>query len=297
MAFIHNQPINTIVRTLAKPFKNIIPKKYYFAIDGTITIQLTEGKSMLFTANPTSNLLRVLFWEGIKGFEYNEYKIFTELAKQSNCFFDIGANIGYYSIVAKKFNPNILVHGFEPLPAAKKFFQKNTSLNNLNDIVISQVALCDSVGEARFFSNINPRFKHLEDHLFGDNSLNIDATGNFQRVEFNVKTDTLDHYVKTHLKSDQKIDLIKMDTEGTENLVLLGAHDVLANHKPIIMCEIIKGFIESQMEAILKTYDYRFFKINNKGLELSSSLTAENGKADYFLVPSSKLDLVKRFTI
>ena len=106
MALIHTQPINTIVRTLVKPFSKIISKKLYFAIDGTIDVKLTEGKRLAFTANPTSNLLRVLFWQGIEGFEYNEYKIFTELAKKSNCFFDIGANIGYYSIVAKLFNKN-----------------------------------------------------------------------------------------------------------------------------------------------------------------------------------------------
>jgi len=297
MALIHTQPINTIVRTLVKPFSNIISKKFYFAIDGTIDVKLTEGKHLLFTANPTSNLLRVLFWQGIEGFEYNEYKIFTELAKKSNCFFDIGANIGYYSIVAKLFNKNIIVHGFEPLPGARKYFQKNVTLNNFDDIIIQEIALCDQTGEAEFYSNINPRFKHLEDHLFGDSSLDINATGNFQRVKFNVKTDTLDNYVLNNLKSDLKIDLIKMDTEGTENLVLKGAHNVLTFHQPIIMCEIIKGFIEKEMEDILKKYNYSFYIVRTNGLEYSANLVAEKGKTDYFLVPESKSVSIKKFII
>jgi FkbM family methyltransferase len=297
MALIHTQPINTIVRTIAKPFSKIISKKLYFAIDGTINVKLTEGKNLLFTANPTSNLLRVLFWQGIEGFEFNEYKVFTELAKESKCFFDIGANIGYYSIVAKKFNENIIVHGFEPLPGARKYFQKNIKLNNFEDITIQQIALCDKIGEAEFYSNINPRFKHLEDHLFGDSSLDINATGNFQRIKFIVKTDTLDNYITTNLAPDQKIDLIKMDTEGTENLVLKGAHNVLLNHQPIIMCEIIKGFIEKEMEVILKKYNYSFYKVKPNGLEFSLNLVSENGKTDYFLVPESKLETIKKFII
>ncbi len=297
MAFIHRHPNNIIFRTLLRPFRKLISPKYYFAIDGTITIDLSEGKQLHFEANPTSNLLRVLFWHGIEGFEFNEYKIFKELSKVSTCFFDIGANIGYYSIVAKKFNPTINVHGFEPLPSARKYFQKNAKLNGFNDVNIQEIALCDKVGTAKFFTNINPRFPNLEDHLYGNNSLDKAAIGNIQQIEFDVKTDTLDNYVIYNLKDGQIIDLIKLDTEATEHLVLKGAHQVLSNHKPIIMCEIIKGFIEHEMETILNSYNYLFYKIKTNGLELSKNLTANNGKEDYFLVHESQVNKIQRFLI
>ena len=87
MPLIHKNPINLILRRVLQPFKSSIPSKFHFAINGTETIKLTEGKSMLFHANPTSNLLRVLFWRGIEGFEFAPYKVFVKLSKRSKCVF------------------------------------------------------------------------------------------------------------------------------------------------------------------------------------------------------------------
>lgn len=292
MAFIHNNPFNLVLRRVLSPFKKLIPSKFHFAINGTEEIKLTEGKSMLFHANPTSNLLRVLFWKGIEGFEYAPYVVFVKLAKKSKVFFDIGANIGYYSLVAKKFNPSIAVHGFEPLPSANKYFKINADLNHFNDIQVHEVALTNFKGTARFYSNLNPRFPNEKDHLFGDNSLNTEATGNISKIEFDVKTDTLDNFVKDHLKTGEKIDLIKLDTEGTENLVMEGATDVLKNHRPIIMCEVIKGFIEREIETILSKNNYLYFEVNEKGLKEVKVLEVPSGKLDYFFVPSEKMALI-----
>lgn len=297
MALIHKQPFNKIARTLLSPFKSIVPPKYHFAIDGTLRIDLTEGKSMLFHANPTSNLLRVLFWKGIRGFEYKEYKIFVQLAKKSNVFFDIGANIGYYSIVAKLFNPKIEVHGFEPMPSAFKYYNTNKKINHLEDINTHCIALTDFKGNATFYSNLNPRFPELQDHLFGDNSLNEDATGNFSRIQVNVNTNTLNNFVSENLKPGQKIDLIKLDTESTEHLVLKGGTEVLKNHRPIIMCEVIKGFTEKEIEAVLSPHDYLFFEVLENGLKQVSKLIVEKGKNDYFFVPAEKREFVKEFIL
>jgi FkbM family methyltransferase len=288
MPLIHKNPINLILRRVLQPFKSTIPSKFHFAINGTETIKLTEGKSMLFHANPTSNLLRVLFWRGIEGFEFAPYKVFVKLAKRSNVFFDIGANIGYYSLVAKIFNPKITVHGFEPLPSANKYFKINVELNKLNDITVHEVALTNFNGTARFFSNLNPRFPNETDHLYGDNSLNSEATGNIKKIEFDVRTQTLDSFVIEKLESSQKIDLIKLDTEGTENLVLEGANNVLSHHRPIIMCEVIKGFIERELEKILLDHQYKFYEVNFSGLKEVTTLKVDSGKLDFFFVPIEK---------
>ncbi len=297
MSIIHNKSVNLILRKTLKPLKAFIPSKYYFAINGTENIKLTEGKNMLFHANATSNLLRVLFWKGIQGFEFAPYKVFVHLAKNSSCFFDIGANIGYYSLVAKKFNPSILVHGFEPMPSAAKYFKNNCKINNFNDVEVHQMALTNFMGEATFYSNKNPKFPNEVDFLYGDNSLNSDATGVISRVEIKVKTDTLDNFIAAHLKENQKIDLIKLDTEGTENLVLEGASNVLKKHRPIIMCEIIKGFIEREIENILADNSYLYFEVTDNGLKQVTKLIVNSGKLDFFFVPQEKLSLIKELQV
>jgi FkbM family methyltransferase len=292
MSFIHHKTVNLIVRSILKPFAGVLPKKFHFAINGTINIDLGENKKMKFHSNPTSNVFNMLFWGGVQGFEYNEFRVFTKLVVRSKVFLDIGANIGYYSCVAKKFNPTILVHGFEPMPSASKYFRNNCSINGFDDIKVHQTALTNFKGQATFYTNINPKFPNETDFLYGDNSLNSDATGRISRVEINVNTDTLDNFVKDHI-GVRIIDLIKLDTEGTENLVLEGAAEVLSKHRPIIMSEIIKGFIENEMEVILKKNSYDFYAVGKNGLRRVDSLIVDKGKLDFFFVPKEKKDSVE----
>ncbi len=183
------------------------------------------------------------------------------------------------------------------MPSANKYFKNNCWINNFQDIKVHEIALTNFKGEATFYSNVNPKFPNEKDFLYGDNSLNSEATGKISRIEIKVKTDTLDNFIKDNFKSDDKIDLIKLDTEGTENLVLEGAVNVLKEHRPIIMCEVIKGFIEREMEVILSKYDYLFFEVNDKGLTEVKTLKVDSGKLDFFFVPVEKISLVMSLLI
>ena len=126
---IHRKYFNKVIRTVVRPFRKMLPERLYFAINGTIDIDLGEGKSMLLHGNPTSNLVRLLFWYGVHGFEYYEYKIFSQIIQSANFMFDIGANLGYYSIVAKKFNPKLEVVAFEPFASVYNYLNINLRLS------------------------------------------------------------------------------------------------------------------------------------------------------------------------
>ena len=225
MRFIYHPIINSTLRFFLSPFKKLIPKKYHFPVNGKVKVSLPEGKHFIFAGNQTSPHTTVMYWEGVKGFEYGTFIVFEHLIKQSKCFFDIGSNIGYYSLVGRAFNKKTIIHGFEPLPAANKYFKLNASLNNFNNIIISNTALSNENGEATFFSYKNPKFLYLEDHLRGDSSLIASSNVKDTKIEFKVKTQTLDSYVKENLNSEIKIDLLKIDTEGSENLVFAGAEN------------------------------------------------------------------------
>jgi FkbM family methyltransferase len=296
MALIHQQPLNRILRTVLRPFSSVIPKDKHFAIDGDISINLTEGKKMAFTGNPTSNLLRVLFWGGYKGFEPQEYDIFVHIAKNSKVLFDVGANLGYYSILGRLFNPDLKVFCFEPMPDARTFLEKNITLNKLKNISISPLALSENNGTASFYANRNPRFPHIKEHLFGDNSLdkNFTSRDTYEQIEIKVQTDTMDNFVKNNLGSLQ-IDFLKMDTEGSENLVLRGAGTVLKEHQPVIMCEIVRGVIETEIEQILRQNGYQFYRIVKGRLVKTDTITAHQGKEDYFMATENKLNVLRAF--
>jgi FkbM family methyltransferase len=294
MSLIHRQPLNYLLRTIMRPFRKIMPKKFHFAIDGEISVPLKRGRSMKMTGNPTSNMTRFLFWRGSEEFEPEVYDIFTSLSESAACFIDIGANLGYYSILARIFNPNIEVHAFEPVPGIRKYLQMNTALNHFTDIRVNEIAMSDKRGEATFYSHRNPRFEDIEDHLFGDSRLiDLDPSA-YNKTSFKVVTDTLDNYAETHVKG-KRIDLIKMDTEGTEIMVLRGAHLVLSVHKPIIMCEVLRNGIETEMESLLSKYGYSFFKVDNGRLTATDNLRTGKQKEDYFFVEAGRLKSVSKF--
>lgn len=296
MALIHNSQINLLIRSILSPFKKLIPAKFHFAINGKVIISMPEGKRMIFYANPTSPLLRELFWYGPKGFEYDELQVFTALAKKSSVFFDIGANIGYYSIVAKLYNSDINVHAFEPLPGARIFARKNADANGFSSIKINEIAISDKNGEEAFHSRINPKFKNFDIQLNGDSSLFPGRLTNSELKKFNVTTQTLDSYVEANLDKSMKIDLIKMDTEGTEDRVLKAATKVLKEHRPIIMCEVIVGGIEKEVEHLIAEHDYLFYSVHPKGLKKVKDLSVEIQRRNFFFVPREKESLVKELT-
>lgn len=296
MAIIHRQPLNFILRSVFHPFRKLIPEKYYFAIDGDISVPLTEGKTMKFTGNPTSNLVRLLFWYGYKGFEPAEYDIFVEVARKSTCLMDVGANLGYYSIVGKLFNNNLTVHAFEPMPDARLYLKKNLDLNNFSEVVVSPLALSDKRGQASFYSNRNPRFPHIKEHLFGDNSLDENFPNKaYEQIEIKVETDTLDNYVKSQLKAGQKVDFLKMDTEGSEHMVLAGSSVVLSEHQPVIMCEVVRHCIEDKLEAIFASHGYSFYRIQNNKLVNVADLRAHEQKEDYFFLRPQHLSRLSKY--
>lgn len=75
---------------------------------------------------------------------------------------------------------------------------------------------------------------------------------------------TLDNFVEEF--NTGQIDLIKLDTEATEHLVLDGAVSTIQKHRPIILCEILPGKVESEIQSRIDSFGYLAFKITDSGL-------------------------------
>lgn len=297
MKFIYSPLINYLYRTVLKPFSAILPNKYKIAVNGTFTVKSKSGIQFKMVTNPTNAVTKFLFWAGVEGFEYNSARVFCELVKNSKVLFDIGANIGYYSLLGSSIcHKKIEVFAFEPMPSIFDFLNKNCDANGFDNIRCFQLALSDAEGEATFYGVVNPKFENLP-QLTGDGGLSKEHSGKISKIQFKVNTIGLDDFVATHL-SDKKIDLIKLDTEANEHRVLSAAHKVLSEHRPIIQCEILKNQIETEIQNILDRYDYFYFRATDKGLVLVDSFS--NNKSafvDYYLVPKEKQSIVLKFVL
>ena len=255
---LYTPTVNLGVRTLVKPFARLMPEAWQFPVTGVITVNVGEGRRIRLACNPTSYLAKVLFWQGVEGFEYNLVRVFVELVKEARVFLDVGANIGYYSLLAAAFNPEVKIVSFEPLPSAFHYLEKNLALNGCANATAVKAALSDTTGAAQFFASKNPKFLDIDYPLTSTGALDEKQAARSAVVEaFDVQTETLDNYVAS---MDATVDLLKLDTEASEHIVLAGAQEVLRTHRPIILCEVLPGKIERDLEAIFKEHGYLIYR-------------------------------------
>ena len=288
---IYNDKINVLLRNVNKLLYPLLPAAIRIAPSGILKIR-KDGKSLKIKVNQTTYLGTIIFWKGYETFEYTG--IFLSLIKKINIFYDIGANIGYYSLLAKMVNPGIRIVAFEPATGPLFYLRENIRINNFDNIKAESLALSDKSGEIDFYEIKNAKYSYLEHCLAGEGNIGSLTTGrNF--VVNRVKTITLDEYVKKN--NEGTIGLIKMDTEGTENLILEKSAFILGEMKPVIICETIFNKIEHLLEDILILYGYEFYNHTPAGLVKVGTIKrkADNGISNCFFVHPSKFHLIEEF--
>ncbi len=286
---IYQPQINFLIRNTCKLFPTVLPEGLKLPASGLVKINIDGISPFKLKTNQTSYITRQLFWNGPMAFEYTP--IFKELVKKVGTFWDIGANIGYYSVLGCKSNPNLKVKAFEPSDGAKAYLKANVELNQLdNQVKVESLALSNFKGEIEFHQIVNPKFPNIA-NLSGEH--NIGTKKNLPSKKVRVKTLRMDDYA-----SDiESIDLMKIDTEGAEVEILKGGLETIKEHQPIIICETLFNKNEAEIEAILGALGYEFFNHTPKGLQKVDTLkrNKDNGVRDCFCVPPAKVSLIQEF--
>lgn len=103
---------------------------------GKFRVRLPDGKRLIInTPGPDIDpIARGLFWWGFNGYELDTARIFYQLAKKSDTTFDVGANIGYFSLLASLANRESHIVAFEPLPEFYKCLQGNIHVNHAGNV-------------------------------------------------------------------------------------------------------------------------------------------------------------------
>ena len=159
-----------------------------------------------------------------------------ESFNEGSIFWDIGANIGLYSIYAAKYN-NAQVYAFEPSVFNLEFLAKNIYKNTLSEKVrIFPLALSNHPGFNLFKMN-NPVWGGALS-TFGED---YDQNGESFKAtfEYTIAGVTADKIVE--LLSTPKPDYIKIDVDGIEHLILEGCENILKTVNSVLI-EINDGF-------------------------------------------------------
>jgi len=198
---------------------------------------------------------------GLKKYEKENTEFFKKLIKKNWVSLDIGANMGYYTLLLATLSKNGKIYAFEPNRLEYNTLNLNISLNNFKNIISANIALSNKNGYETFNITQDSGFSSFRDT---------------QREKVNevvrVKTKTLDFYVtKNNIK---KIDFIKIDIEGSEKMMLQGTVKTLAIIKPkIMMIEICEENLRPYKENgktiinFLKKFNYKPYTLKNNKLE------------------------------
>jgi FkbM family methyltransferase len=154
----------------------------------------------------------------LEKYEPYETQLILRQTKVGDVVVDVGANIGYYTVLlADKVGNSGKVFAFEPDKTNFEILKKNIEANKLKNVVLVNAAVGDENEEKILYKSK----ENLGDHkLFGD--------GEKEKV----KIIKLDDYFK-----NQKIDLMKIDTQGWEPAVFEGAKKIIERDKPIVFFE------------------------------------------------------------
>jgi FkbM family methyltransferase len=120
-------------------------------VDGVFDVTLSERASIQYRAIPQDLIARALYWKGVEAWESATIRTFRKVVRTAESFLDIGANSGFYTLLAAAERPNIRCDAFEPVPRIYKRLCEHIELNGFaNRCRAHNVALSDSVGTAQF---------------------------------------------------------------------------------------------------------------------------------------------------
>lgn len=202
---------------------------------------------------------KLIYFFRIYEFEKHETNTWLSLLRPKQTILDIGANIGYYSLLAADKYSDVLIYSFEPAPLTFKSLTTNINLNDYNFIKTFNLGVSDNMGTFDLYL--------AENKNSGMNSMAI-PTG-YSGKKISIQTVSIDDFKKD--QNIKKVDLVKIDVEGNELNVLKGMRNTIKEDMPIFCIEIMDenlrkfGHSSEDVFKLFNDNDYLCFECTKKG--------------------------------
>ncbi len=203
--------------------------------------------------------LQGYLWNTSSNYDYllNEYenehtlKQFYSWLNSETVFYDLGANVGYYSFLANRYITSGTIYGFEPIPYNVALFKKHCELNHRmikhENIEILPFAITDRDGQLSISHDqaaIEGNTYIVSPHITVSDKITVECR-------------SIDGLIKEGFKAP---DVIKIDVEGAEYDVLKGAKATIEKYKPNILLAThdchLPG-VQQQCKDFLEALGYR----------------------------------------
>lgn len=184
----------------------------------------TDSQKFLVPNPHRSHIGSAIFYHGV--WEPEATAFVSPRVKPGMIVLDVGANGGYYTVLfAKRVGSTGRVIAFEPEPVGVQFIRRNVELNRYDNVTVMPVALSNTNGKAAAMANT----------FVPDNAA---APASDKTFTLRVFDDLLNELNVT------RVDLAKIDVEGTELHVLEGMDKTLRTWSPDLLLEVHPASIE-----------------------------------------------------
>jgi FkbM family methyltransferase len=174
-------------------------------------------------------------WLG--SYELEFQKALAKELRSGSVFYDVGANVGFYSLLAAQLVSPGMVFAFEPVQANLSYLRAHLEINRIDNVKVLGLAIADKCGTSSFVTEATRAMGRL--------------TSDGGTI---VSTYTLDRIIQEGLASPP--DCIKMDIEGAEFSALLGARECFLQHRPLLFLATHGQQVHEDCCRLLREWKY-----------------------------------------
>jgi FkbM family methyltransferase len=227
-----------------------------FASGRAIELVAGGGRSVLMRdCQGRDQVVHAWAAHGWESFEKPMPRIFRDCVRQSSgAVVDVGANTGFYTILAAAARDDVRIIAVEPDPRVRPVLEDNVRLNKLESrVAVIASALSDREGAGTLFL---PAMNHGCVETSSSLEESFKAS---HEASVAVPLETLDCVARR--AGADRIGILKIDVEGHEAAVLRGAGDVIRRNRPLVFVEILPGADFGFFNDFLKRFSYADFPL------------------------------------
>lgn len=222
-----------------------------------------QGVYLDTRAPATANFCQEHLEGDLLRYEPAETRVFLQMARETETVFDIGAHVGYYSLLASAVETVQNVVAFETLPLYADEIERHVSNNSIDDLRVVRRPVGQE-GHTLKFGNFLDRYRG--------------------------KCLSIDRFVAA---SGCPAGLLKVDVEGAELEVLCGASNLLVTHGPSLLVAVHPRLLDERFGAsvadvleFLRDAGYRLYRVKTCARSRTNLSSTEGaGAADSLLHP------------
>lgn len=224
---------------------------------------IVNGKTVIFHSIYKNNLLKGI---SISGFESHENEVINLVKNYSwdlEYFYDIGSNVGHYSVIASIYQEQTNVVAVEPFELNAEYIMKLKDQNNLDFKLVQRAVDSISDEEKTFYFPVSKKSSKLPGTGTLINTFK-GSGGVYDSLPFKtskVQTISLDDLTKD---CDGNM-LIKIDCEGNELNILNSSLLLARNNVDFIVEMMINDNDKNELFSLMEENDYNGFLITNAG--------------------------------